>query len=613
MNYYKVAIKGLYLDELIYHSEESFDDFEEILVDLKNKKELRAFIISSCSKPYFKTKPIKARLKTRLSKTQISLAKFTSSYYSSKIGFVLKNYETSFDYSLEKIKGLKAPILNEEQEKAKAFLKENKQALLFGNTGCGKSEIYFSLIKEKLEEGKQVLLLMPEIALTPQMSKRLALYFKDLFIIYHSKITKAKRAKSLELLKEGKALLVAGPRSALYLPFIRLGLIIVDEEHDNSYKASNAPFINSKDAALYLGKKENIPVLLGSATPLATSFYKLKSIRIKKSFFESKKEYIYDESDELLSDIVINNLKEVLKLKKQAIVFLPTRANFRQILCKNCGQAILCAYCSIPMSLHRKNKLLLCHYCSFTQAIAKLCPNCQSNMLSPQKTGTAELVLLLQKKLGQTAIIQRFDSDELKSFNKLSKILNDFNKKKIDILVGTSMLAKGHDYHEVALSVILGLDEYLFHANYKAREECLALAIQVAGRAGRKDTAKIIMQSKQKHFFQKYLDNYDAFLEDELRLRKELYPPFKRLARLIILKKDEKQAIKLTQILEKELSKLENLEIVGFGPCPVLKIKEYFRYYLLLRAKDYKILLYAARLGLSYEGVQSDMDPLSFS
>lgn len=612
MFYYKLALKGLFLPALTYHSEEKLEAFEEVLVDLRSKKNMRAFVVKECEKPEFKTQAIKEVTKSSLTPTQIELAKFISYYYNCALGFVLASFEPVKGYELKACEVASSPVLSKDQLEARAFLKANKQALLFANTGCGKSEIYFSFIKDALEKGEQALLLMPEIALTPQMSKRLEEYFKDSFILWHSKISKAKKIKAMQALTESKALLVAGARSALFLPFKKLALVVIDEEHDNSYKASNNPRLNARDLALYLGKRMDIQVILGSATPLATTFYRQKHFRLKKTFFPSKKEYIYDEGDELISPFLLESLSKNHKAGKQAIIFLPTRANFRQLLCRACGTAVSCPFCDIPMSLHKSSKTLRCHYCSFATAIPKACPLCGADMLEPKKLGTAELKLCLEEKLPFIAF-HKFDSDELTTYTKLSKVLNDFNKKKIDVLVGTSMLAKGHDYADVGLSVILGLDEYLFHANYKAREETLALAIQVAGRAGRAGVAKVFLQTKQRAFFESFIDDYDSFLKDELAARVGLYPPYKRLLRLIIKNKNEEEGLKISLSLQAALKEIKDLELIGSGPCVLAKIASFYRFYVLLRSDTHQPLMLACTVANTFKGVEADIDPISFS
>ena len=614
MNYYKIALKGYFLDPLIYKSDINFDILNEVIIELGNKKNIKAIILEKTSKPDFEVKDINSFNGKSISQIQFDLALFISSYYVCKIAFVLGMFESSIPYIPKTINIKEYPILNDKQKEALDFIKKNNTSLLFADTGSGKTEIYINLIKEYIALGKQVLLLMPEIALTPQMKKRLKIYFDDIFFVWHSKITKKTKEKQLQELEKGNISLVVGARSALFLPYQKLDLIIIDEEHDNSYKSSYSPRINAKDLAIFLGQKTKAKVLLGSATPSLNSFYKQKYFRIKGTFFDSKKEFIFDESELGLSDLVLEEIKKSLINKKQIIIFLPTRANFRQILCKSCGKTINCPHCSVAMSLHKQKNSLKCHYCNFTQHINKFCPSCNNIMLEAKKIGTAELCSMLEKELKEfNPIVKKFDSDEISTFKKLNTILQDFNNNKIDILVGTSMLAKGHDYHNVDLSIILGLDEYLFKPNYKAKEESLALAIQVAGRAGRKGKARVLIQSLQKEFWQNYINDYDAFLKNELKLRNDLYPPYCKLLRIIIEDKNKEYVKTLCQKLVKEYKKLKEIELIGYGPCGIELINDKFRFYILLRHQNHMILQRAAIYASQFEKAIIDMDPIDFS
>ncbi len=611
MRYYELAVFGFYLQNLTFHSKEEIPALREVIIDLKNKKNLRALVLKECQKPEFQTKEIKEITSFSLSCVQFELAKFISYYYSSKLGFVLGLFSTYQTYTCDLIKIENEPKLSQKQKEALEFIKANPTSLLFADTGSGKTEIYICLIKQYLEQGKQVLLLMPEISLTPQMQKRLEVYFKDKFFLWHSKISKKKKQENLERFCKGEALLVAGARSALFLPFVNLGLVIVDEEHDNSYKASNQPYINARDLTLFLSSKFDIKVLLGSATPSLTSFYKQKSFRLKGTFFESKKYFLYDENELGVTPMLLCELQKSLENQKQAIIFLPTKANFRQIVCKDCGQTIKCPFCSIAMSLHKKRNVLKCHYCNYTSLIEQNCPSCQGVMLEARKMGTAELQELLQEAL-PLARIAKFDSDEITSIRKLNAILKDFNENKIDILIGTSMLAKGHDYHSVDLSVILGLDEYLFRPNFKASEETLALAMQVAGRAGRKGEGRVLLQTKNRNFFERYIEDYDSFLQDELENRKDLYPPFKRLLRIVIEDKEQKQAQNLCKKLVDQISHILKVEIIGYGACSIEMLKGQYRFYILLRSDFYKPLIKIQEYALNFKNVSVDIDPIDF-
>lgn len=687
MHYYEVAIKGYYLDALTYESDEKITLFSEVLVPLgRGEKSVKAIILKEVSKPEFPTKSVLEISQKKLSPEQFELAKFISSYYTCKFSFIVGAFECAKPYMPKPVEIINAPKLSDKQLEAFDFAKKHDTSLLFADTGSGKTEIYISLIKERLKKGEQTLLLMPEIALTPQMQRRLEVYFKGHFAMWHSKITKVQKRKILERLENGEILLIAGARSALYLPFSTLSLIIVDEEHDNSYKASDMPRINARDLALFLGRKLNIQVLLGSATPSLTSFHKQPTFRLKGTFFKSEKEFIYDDG-EGISSTLLREIRTSLRAKKQAIIFLPTRANFRQVLCQSCGGTIKCPFCSVAMSLHKKKNALKCHYCGFMQRIPQNCPSCNGAILEAKKMGTAELTERLYTELGvefKSVKIAQFDSDSLNTQKKLVSILSDFNEGKIDILVGTSMLAKGHDYHNVDLSVILGLDEYLYRPNFRAKEETLTLAMQVAGRAGRKGVARVLCQTRQKAFFSRFIRDYDAFLQEELNERKGLYPPFTRLLRLLIEDKNQNTARQICEDLAAKIkgfsvnlkpfesenlgeirvnlnsqreiksnsqaefssnsvgeiqanlnskseislnsnsqpefspnsaSKIQpRLEFVGHGACGIELMGGKFRFYILLRSTDYKVLLRVAKFALNFnDKITTDIDPIDFA
>ncbi len=494
------------------------------------------------------------------------------------------------------------------------FINKRKISLIFGDTGSGKSEIYIAKIREILNAGSQALFLMPEISLTPQMQKRLESFFGEAVAVWHSKITSKKKEQILKDIKSGKVRLIAGARSALFLPLERLKLIIIDEEHDDSYKNTGSkPHYNARDLALFLTSKFDLQVGLGSATPSLTSFYKQEHFRLKGTYFDSQKNYIFDESETGISEILKDEISKTLANKKQAVICLPTRANFKYLVCKNCGETLKCPFCSIGMSYYKKQNVLKCQYCEHKMAVPKICHQCGSEMIEAKKIGTSELLERLQAEFAN-ARIAKFDRDEITTQNKLVKALKEFNDGKIDILLGTQMLSKGHDYHNVELAVIMGFDELLNFPDYKARERTLALAMQVAGRAGRNGVGRVIIQSKQREFFESYISDYDAFLKDEINYRKELYPPFTRLLRIIISHKDEK-IVKNTMnefVQRIEPLKSDELEIIGYGKCQIEYLGSKFRYEILLRSNSHIPLLKAASLCKS-ELSDIDIDPVNFS
>ncbi|ALV24440.1 primosomal protein N' [Campylobacter iguaniorum] len=609
MYYYEVAISGASLPPLTYEFTTLLEPFSEVKIKLKNKIQT-GYIVREVDKPSFKTAEILELTGAKLTGLQIELLKFISYYYTCELGVASGLFEPCLDIKIFKGEFTKSPNLSPKQLEALNYAKQNQISLLFGDTGSGKSEVYISLIKEFLDAGKQALFLMPEISLTPQMQKRLEEYFGCGVGIWHSKITQKSKKELLEKFFSGEIKLIAGARSALFLPFTDLGVIVVDEEHDDSYKSSSKPYYNARDLSVYLAKF-GIKVLLGSATPSVSSFNKFNHFRLKGTFFESQKEFIYDESATMLSQTIINELRNSLNSGKQAVVFLPTRANFKFLLCKECNKSIKCPYCSVSMSLHKKTNALRCHYCGFAMPIPKSCPNCDSQMLESKKIGTSELVLELEREF-EGVRIAKFDKDEITTHKKLTTLLKNFNDKKIDILVGTQMLSKGHDYHNVDLAVIMGLDEHLEYCDFRAREKTLALAMQVAGRAGRASKAKVIIQTLQKDFFENYISDYDKFIEDELEFRNPLYPPFARLLRIIISDKSEANAQNLEEEILKNISSIPDLQIIGHGKALIEFINSKFRREIMLRSSSHIPLLKAANVASRFGG-SADIDPVNFN
>ena len=453
---------------------------------------------------------------------------------------------------------------------------------------------------------------MPEISLTPQMAKRLEEHFGESVVMWHSKLTKKQKEKALQKIYSGEASIVAGPRSALFLPVKDLGLIVVDEEHDESYKSSQRPRYNARDLAVYLGKLHGIPVVLGSATPTLSSYEKYPHIRLKGRHFESHRTFIYEHSVERLTPLIFQKLHERLEKKEQSIVFVPTRANFKYLQCADCGEGFECAFCNVGMSLHRNIRALKCHYCGFTQAIPKVCPKCGSEHLVSSRLGTAEVVEELREQFPD-AVIEQFDRDTITTQNKLKKVLERFNNNEIDILVGTQMLSKGHDYHDVTLAVVLGMDNMLGLPDYRARERALSSLIQIAGRSGRKRDAEVIVQSFNEEFFSTFVEDYDAFLEEEKFYREGLYPPYRRLARILFAHKNAQKAKEQMEMMVENLQRFsQTVQIVGKGECGIAKVAGKYRYEILLRAAKATDLIKAIRASM-VDLAEVDMDPLEFS
>jgi primosomal protein N' (replication factor Y) len=596
---------------LTYESEYDLKSGNLVEIRLNGKPRL-GVVVSKTTKPEFKCEEILSVKDEFFSQDILKNAKFISDYYVCSLGDALSLFLPTPKNQTILEKSINSNItLSKEQQKAYEFIQKKSRSLLFGDTGSGKSEIYIRCIEECINSGKNAIFLMPEIGLTPQMKKRLKAVFGEMVAIWHSKVTKKSKEKILEELRVGKIKLIAGTRSALFLPVPKLGLIVVDEEHDDSYKSNQRPRYNAKDLALLFAKRADAKVVLGSATPTLSSYKNLPKFRLKETYFDSVKNYIYENSVTQLSFDLLAKIKEHLDKKEQVIVFLPTRANFKYISCFDCGSSITCPFCSVGMSLHVKRNALVCHYCNYTQAVPKVCPTCKSENLHSSRMGTAEVVDRLREEFSDKTI-EKFDRDEIKTMKRLNATLKDFNDKKIDLLVGTQMLSKGHDYHSIGLSVILGIDAVLNMPDFRARQRAVSLVHQIAGRAGRKGEGEIYIQSQNVDFFQKFMGDYEEFLNDELQHRVEIYPPFIKLLKILVSHKKDEIASQIIEDVNSIAQSFPKIEVVGYGRAGIEKIANKYRYNMLLRSKDTQELLKFAHTCKKLP-VEIDMDPLSFS
>jgi len=609
--YYLVSIINSPLSVLTYVFDKNLCVGSIVKVTL-NKKEKQAVVVGETLKPDFTCESILHVEDYFYEQKTIDLAKFISEYYVCSLGDSLKLFVPIIKNIVHKKQNIKVDItLSKEQKNALEFIQNHDKSLLFGDTGSGKTEVYIKAIEKTINEGKKAIFLMPEIGLTPQTKKRLKDAFGDRVVLWHSKVTKKKKEEILKALYIGDISVIAGTRSALFLPVSNLGLIVVDEEHDDSYKSNSRPRYNARDLALLFGKRLGAKVVLGSATPSLNSFKNIPFYRLKGTFHKSSKTFIYENAQNELSDNIIQKIREHLASKNQVIVFLPTRANFKYITCKDCGENILCPYCSVGMSLHVSSNALKCHYCNFAQRIPKVCPTCKSEDVHSNRIGTAEVVKRLQEEF-KDSVIEKFDRDEVKTTTKLKATLSAFNDKKIDILVGTQMLSKGHDYHSVGLSVIIGIDSILNMPDFRAREKAVSLALQVAGRAGRSGDGEVHIQTQNRELFEEFMGDYEAFLEDELYYRKDIYPPYKKLLKVLVSHiKDEKASDILNKVVQIS-SNFPQIEVVGYGRANIEKIANKYRYNMLLRSDSSKELLKFAH-SCKHLHVEIDIDPLSFS
>ena len=514
--------------------------------------------------------------------------------------------------TIEKSKNL---VLTEEQQdafeqiNASLQFNEYEEFLLFGVTGSGKTEIYIQLIEEALKLGKDSIMLVPEISLTPQTVNRfLSRFGEEKIAVLHSQLSIGERFDQWKKIERGTAKIVIGARSAIFAPVQNLGLIIIDEEHDDSYKSEMSPRYNAKEIASYLGEKHNVPVVLGSATPDMNTYYKAlnKEVRLleltKRANNASLPEVeIVDLRNELANGnktmISLNlqkAIKENLQNKKQTILFLNRRGFATFIMCRDCGYTAKCKNCDITLTYHLKQNKLKCHYCGYETNALTICPECKSKNIRYFGTGTQKLEEQIKQLFPEASTI-RMDVDTVTKKNSHEDILNSFKNKGIDILIGTQMVVKGHDFPNVTLVGVIAADSSLNIDDYRAHERTFQTLTQVEGRAGRgQDKGKVIVQTYNPDTFciqyaQKH--DYKLFFDTEIHLRKQLrYPPFCDIILIGISSKSYEELEKISKNIYKDLKdkiKTEKLQILLYNPVPfpIDKIKNKYRWRIIVKCK----------------------------
>ncbi len=509
--------------------------------------------------------------------------------------------------------------LTEEQEKAYKSVEESinnkqyQQFLLYGVTGSGKTEVYLQLIEKVLECGRNAIVLVPEISLTPQMLDRFISRFgKEEIAILHSKLSIGERHDEWERIREKKARIVIGARSAIFAPIENIGIIIIDEEHDSSYKSETNPRYHAKEIAKILAKENQAPLLLGSATPDMTTFYnatnedtfgntKIKLLTLTKRANQSSlpKVEIIDLKQELangnrsmLSMELYQCIEENLKQKRQTILFLNRRGYSTFIMCRNCGYTVKCPNCNISMTYHSYERKLKCHYCGHEENIVTICPECHSDKIRYFGTGTQKLEQEIHKQFPEASTI-RMDIDTVTKKNSHEVILNTFRNQNIDILIGTQMVVKGHHFPNVTLVGVIAADSSLNIDDYRANERTFQILTQVAGRAGRENLpGKVVIQTYNPDNFSiicAQKQNYDLFYETEIALREQLkYPPFCDIILIGLNSYQEleikKVSSKIYRYLEQRLNK-EEFKVLRPMPCPIDKIQNRYRWRIIIKGK----------------------------
>ncbi len=509
---------------------------------------------------------------------------------------------------IEKTKNLK---LTDEQKNAydkvvlDMIINSYEQFLLYGVTGSGKTEVYLQLIGEALKQEKTAIVLVPEISLTPQMINRfIARFNKDEIAVLHSKLSIGERYDEWNKIKEGKAKIIIGARSAIFAPTENIGIIIIDEEHDSSYKSEAIPKYDAKEIAKRIAKENNCPLVLGSATPDLITYYKAQQgkvtlLELSKRANNSKlpeveivdlKMELANGNRSMLSTKLYGEIEQNLKQHRQTILFLNRRGFSTFIMCRECGYTVKCKNCNISMTYHKTENKLKCHYCGYEENVVTVCPECHSTKIRYFGTGTQKLEQEINKLFPEASTI-RMDIDTVTKKNSHEEILDKFKNENIDILIGTQMVVKGHHFPNVTLVGVIAADSSLNIDDYRANERTFQILTQVAGRAGREQLdGKVIIQTYNPDNFSiicAQKQDYKMFYNTEIALREQLkYPPFCDIILIGFNSLNEKEIIEAsTRVYNYLKARLGEQEfyVLKPMPSPIDKIQNRFRWRIIIK------------------------------
>jgi primosomal protein N' (replication factor Y) len=611
------------------------------------------FNISS-KKPAFNTKPITRIVQNapHLEIWQLSLLEWISDYYFCPLFKTLKLF---LPVPFVKKKKLIADmpeaksayefdpkhILNDQQKSVlkKYASSDKKVALLHGITGSGKTEIYLHIADEHLKNGMQVLMLIPEISLTTQTVQRFEEHFKESMVVIHSQLTPKEKEKAWMKIHKGEAKIVIGSRSAIFAPFSNLGVIIMDEEHDSSYKQDQAPRYNTMDIAVKLANILDIKVIAGSATPSLETYYKaLKNeyqllelteragklgTKLPNTHIVDLREELHKKNYSIFSEKMHAELTNKLETMEQSLLFLNRRGAASAVICRDCGYVAKCAKCEVPMTYHRRvtiensvydSERIICHHCGLIEKVPTVCPKCKSHYIKYIGLGTQKVEEELTKIFPKARVI-RADRDTVKTRNAFKEIYLALQNNKVDVLIGTQMVAIGLHLPKINFVGVVLADLGLTIPNFRSSERTFQLLTQVAGRAGREsDMGEVIIQTylpnhyaiqtAAKHDFKKFYDY-------EIEIRKELnYPPFSKLIKLTFKDKSIKNCTnKANQIIaELEKHNTDQLHNITSYPSIIPKLKQMFRWHVLITGPDPRSLLKKCE---NLEDINIDVDPIS--
>ena len=616
--FYNVAIAVPLRQAFTYHSNQQIIPGTRVAVKFGRTNKL-GIVTEVISETNIKTKPIHMVLDDLpiFSKTELKIFKWASNYYLHPIGEVINSFlptnlrQTKNTFEAETIKSNKEIIeqnlefettLNSEQIKAVKFLNELKgftPTLLHGVTGSGKTEVYIRCIYEQLLNNKSVLVLAPEIALTPQLESRVRNQFGDLVGVYHSKMTPSARYKAWKKFRCGEIRVIIGTRSAVMMPAPKLGLIIVDEEHDASYKQQEGFKFSARDIAIKRAQIIKIPIILGSATP---SLRTLKLVEERKFKTVSLTKRVTQKSPPKFSILDINEVKlvsglapqaieaisQTLKQKKQAMIFINRRGFAPQFICSYCDWKAMCNSCDSSLVFHHQAARLICHRCDSAFGVPTHCPSCSKAQLSLLGTGTEQLEETLKALFPKTSI-HRMDRDSTTKAGSLETILSEIKNSDTGILIGTQMLIKGHDFPNLELVVTVDVDQGITSLNSSAVEEMGQQLIQVAGRAGRSDgNATVLVQSRyvnDQNLLQLKNGNYLNFAKSLMEQRQATnQPPYTFEA---TIKASSPKAQTNIEMLTYAKQFIDSSKCVLIGPIPAMqsKVRGSYHHHLLIQAK----------------------------
>jgi primosomal protein N' (replication factor Y) len=512
--------------------------------------------------------------------------------------------------------------------------------LLHGVTGSGKTEIYILSIMKVLQQGKKALLLTPEISLTPQLSRRFRSHFDSLVSLLHSGLTPRERLSEWWNIKEGNRTVVIGTRSAIFAPLDDVGIIIVDEEHDTSYKQEENPRYNARDLAVMRAKIENAIVLLGSATPSLESYYnaekgKYQYLQLAERIFPGKlpqveivdmnEEFKKEGKRRIISELLFSEIDKCLSRKEQSLILLNRRGYASYLKCRKCGYIPICANCSMSLTYHLDEHKLKCHYCGYSRRPPERCKECEGEYIHYIGEGTEKIEEEISHFFPD-AEVSRMDRDTTRYRGAAEKIITLFTAGDIDILIGTQMIAKGHDIHNVTLMGIISADIALGLPDFRSSERTFQLLTQASGRSGRGELpGKVIIQTNHPNHYSIEMaekQDFHSFYQKEMRFRRIMkYPPFTYLMNIIIkgrsLDKLKKKAIKVANKLREKDSR--GIWILGPSPAPLSKMKGNYRYQIVLKGKNRNrlkeliedTLLDLRRHHVAMKDILIDVDPLS--